>query len=112
MSDARIDELWDRLAVQDAINELFVATDSKAWDRVRATFADEVHFDMTWLAGGEPTTMTPEAIAGAWSEGLGPVKAVHHQTGNYVVRVEGEGATATCYGTATHYKPEEEKRSR
>jgi hypothetical protein len=63
MGHSRIDEIWARLAVQDAINELFLATDAKAWERVRATFAAEVHFDMTSLAGGEPTTMTPDAIA-------------------------------------------------
>lgn len=110
MGDRRIDELWDRIAVQDAINELFVATDSKAWGRVRAAFADEVQFDMTSLAGGEPGAMTPDAIASAWAEGLGPVEAVHHQTGNFVIGLEGDGATASCYGTATHYTPHGEQR--
>jgi hypothetical protein len=43
-------------------------------------------------------------------DGLGAVEAVHHQTGNYVVQVDGDGATASCYGTATHYKPQEEMR--
>jgi len=110
VSDERIDELWDRLTVQDAINELFLATDAKAWDRVRAAFAEQVLFDMTSLAGGEPATMTPDAIASTWAEGLDPVAAVHHQTGNYVVQVDGDRARAGCYGTATHYTPEQEKR--
>jgi hypothetical protein len=110
MADKRIDQLLDRLAVQDAINELFLATDAKVWDRVKATFADEVHFDMTSLAGGEPAKMTPDAIADAWAEGLGPVEAVHHQTGNFVIQVLGDTAKASCYGTATHFKPDEEKR--
>jgi hypothetical protein len=103
-------ELSDRLAVEDAVNELFLATDLKDWDRVKTAFASEVDFDMTSLAGGRPSTMTPQAIADAWAEGLGPVQAVHHQTGNFVVRVDGDAAAASCYGTATHYKPEEAKR--
>jgi hypothetical protein len=107
--ERRIAEVHDRLAVQDGINELFLATDLKDWERVKATFADEVVFDMTSLAGGEPSTMTPQAIADAWAEGLGPVEAVHHQTGNYVVQVNGDMASASCYGTATHYRPNEEK---
>ena len=110
MSDSRINELVDRVAVQDAINELFLATDLKAWSRVKAIFADTVHFDMTSLAGGEPATVTPDVIAGAWAEGLAPVTAVHHQTGNFVIHVDGDTATASCYGTATHYKPDEAKR--
>ena len=109
-SDGRIDELVDRLAVQDSVNELFIATDLKDWDRVRETFADEVLFDMTSLVGGEPTVMTPREIADAWAEGLGPVQAVHHQTGNYSVAIDGDNATASCYGTATHYRPDHEKR--
>jgi len=109
MNKTRIDELWDRLDVQDAVNELFLATDLKAWDRVKETFADTVHFDMTSLAGGEPATLTPDAIAAAWAEGLGPVAEVHHQTGNFVIRVDGDAATVNCYGIATHFRPEEEK---
>lgn len=110
MSDPRILALIDRLAVQDAVNELFIATDLKAWDRVRATFADEVHFDMTSLAGTAPATMAPADIAAAWEEGLASVDAVHHQTGNYVIHVEGDEATASCYGTATHYRAKHDKK--
>jgi hypothetical protein len=43
-ADPRIDGLADRFAVQDAANELFLATDLKDWDRVRAIFADRVLF--------------------------------------------------------------------
>ena len=73
-------------------------------------FADTVEFDMTSLAGGEPVVMTPDATADAWAEGLGPVTAVHHQTGNYTIEVDGDGASASCYGTATHFRPDQDKR--
>ena len=109
MSDPRLESLLDRLAVQDAVNALFLATDAKDWPRVEAAFTDEVHFDMTSLAGGEPATMSGKAIAAAWAEGLDAVNAVHHQTGNFVVRVEGDGATVFCYGTATHHRPDTDK---
>ncbi len=107
--DVRVDALVDRVAVQDAINELFLATDLKAWDRVKETFAEKVLFDMTSLVGGAPMEITPQAIADAWAEGLGPVQAVHHQTGNFVIGVDGDTATASCYGTATHFRPDMEK---
>jgi len=38
-----------------------------------------------------------------WREGLSHLEAIHHQAGNYEVEVEGEQATATCYGIAFHY---------
>jgi hypothetical protein len=41
----------------------------------------------------------------AWDAGLKPIKAVHHQAGNHLVRVLGARAEAFCYGTATHYLP-------
>lgn len=100
----------DRLAAEDAVNELFLATDLKDWERVKAVFANEVHFDMTSLAGGAPARLSPQAIADAWKTGLTPVQAVHHQTGNFVVRVQGDSAAVSCYGTATHYRPEQEKK--
>jgi hypothetical protein len=65
---------------------------------------------MTSLAGGDAVEMSPEAIAEAWAEGLEPVEAVHHQTGNYAIEVNGDAATVSCYGTTTHYRPEQEKR--
>jgi hypothetical protein len=109
-ADPRIDGLADRFEVQDTVNELFLATDLKDWDRVRAIFADRVLFDMTSLVGGEAVEMSPEAIAEAWAEGLDPVEAVHHQTGNYAIEVDGDAATLRCYGTATHFRPDQEKR--
>jgi hypothetical protein len=54
--------------------------------------------------------MSPQAIVDAWKEGLGPVRAVHHQTGNFVISIDGDAATVFCYGTATHFKPDQEKR--
>jgi hypothetical protein len=38
------------------------------------------------------------------------VKAVRHQVGNMVTEVDGNGADVRCHGTATHFKPDEEKR--
>lgn len=37
--------------------------------------------------------------------GLAPLKAVHHQVGNYKIRITGSEAEAACYGIATHYLP-------
>lgn len=97
--------LLEKDAVISVTSQLFISTDNREWEKVKACFAPEVLFDMTSLAGGEPTKMTPEQIAGAWETGLKDLKAIHHQAGNYVVTVSGREATAFCYGIAFHYLP-------
>ena len=97
--------LADRQAVIDLVTTLFIETDERNWDVVRSCFADSVLFDMTSLVGGEPVTMAPVDIVGAWDAGLASIKAVHHQIGNFRVVVTGDEASAFCYGTAYHYRP-------
>ena len=92
--------------VLDTINELFVATDAKEWGRVRAVLAHDVLFDVKSMTGEEPKTVSSDDIVAGWESGLGPIQAVHHQTGNFRVRLSnGDEATASCYGTAHHYRP-------
>ncbi len=95
--------LMDRTAVHDRIIELFTATDEKAWGRVKDCFAPSVDFDMTSLAGGDPVTLTPGDIAGAWEEGLAAVDVVHHHAGNFRISVADDRADAACYGIAYHH---------
>lgn len=97
--------LIDRQDVVDTITKLFVFTDTRRWGDVKALFADKVDFDMTSLAGGAPVVMTPDAITAAWDAGLKPIQSVHHQAGNFLVTIEGDRATASCYGIASHYRP-------
>lgn len=107
--EAEIRDLVERQHVVDVVTRLFNSTDEKNWEEVKEVFADEVFFDLTSLAGGEPSTMTPQQIADAWDEGLKDVSAIHHQTGNHVVTLDGDRAEVFCYGIATHYRPDEEK---
>ncbi len=97
-------ELEARQAVVDTITELFLATDRRDWAAVERCFAETVEFDMTSLAGGEPARLTGRAIASAWKDGLAPIESVHHQAGNFRVRIDGDAATAYCYAVAYHHR--------
>lgn len=97
--------LFEKDLVIEAVNRLFIKTDNKEWPEVKACFADEVLFDMTSLAGGEPATITSQAIVEAWDKGLKELKAIHHQAGNFVVKIKNEEAEVFCYGIASHYLP-------
>jgi len=98
------DDLIDRTAVVDTLVRLFVATDERDWENVERCFGDVVLFDMASLAGGEPSHLVPSQITSAWAEGLAPIEAIHHQAGNFIVRVAGNQATASCYAVAWHYR--------
>jgi hypothetical protein len=96
--------LQDERDVIAVITELFIRTDRRDWPEVERLFAPSVHFDMTSLAGGSPAAMEPRAIVEGWKTGLAPLEAVHHQAGNFQVRLRGEEADASCYGIAFHYR--------
>lgn len=102
--DTPIEYLFEKDRIIDAINKLFILTDSRDWNNVKKCFADKVHFDMTSPGGGESVTLTPQEIADNWEKGLKPLEAVHHQAGNYKVDIKNNNAIAFCYGIAFHYK--------
>jgi hypothetical protein len=95
--------LAERAAVIDVITALFVETDNRNWPTVLQCLAPRVRFDMTSLSGGQPTEIAGDDIVTAWDRGLRPIQAVHHQVGNFRVRVDGARASASCYGVALHY---------
>ncbi|THB75531.1 MAG: nuclear transport factor 2 family protein [Desulfobacteraceae bacterium] len=99
------DNLMEKQAVKETITLLFISTDNRDWHKVKDLFAPEVRFDMTSLAGGEPVTLKPGDIVDAWDKGLKPIKAIHHQAGNFLITFDDGGATAFCYGIASHYLP-------
>jgi hypothetical protein len=101
----QLNHLIKKDQIIEVVNKLFINTDKRDWEEVRACFAPEVLFDMTSMAGGEPTTLTPQQIVDAWDQGLKALKAIHHQVGNYLVSVNGNEANVFCYGIASHYLP-------
>ena len=98
------DELSARQGIVDTITRLFVSTDRRDWTSVQECLADSVEFDMTSLAGGAAARLRPSQITAAWQEGLAPIEAVHHQAGNFQVRLGADEASATCYAIAYHYR--------
>lgn len=103
--DKEIAVLLDRTRVIEVINQLFIGTDNRDWNLVKSCFAPSVLFDMSSLGAGPPKQTTPAEIVSVWETGLKPLKAIHHQVGNHIVRVLGNRAEAFCYGIATHYLP-------
>ena len=93
-----------RVAVEDAVVRMFVATDEHDWPTLESCFTDPFVLDMTSMAGGQPATMTPQQVAQAWSDGFKPLDHVHHQVGNFRTELAEGKATLKCYGVALHHR--------
>jgi 3-phenylpropionate/cinnamic acid dioxygenase small subunit len=98
-------DVMERHEITDLITSLFIATDEKDWAGLRACFTDRVLFDMSSLSGSPPAELGADEIVDAWKTALDPIQAIHHQAGNFRVRVAGDEAEAFCYGIAYHYLP-------
>jgi hypothetical protein len=106
-----LEALRDRERVIDTVNSLFLAVDERDWDGMRGLLADRVVFDVTSLGSPAPRDMTAAEIIASWQEGLANIEAVHHQSGNFRVTVEGDQASCFCYGIAYHYRLVESRRN-
>lgn len=100
-----LSELLEKEAVIETIIRLFVSTDRRDWEGVRDSLADRVMFDMSSLGGAEAAVTDATTIIEGWEKGLRPLRAIHHQAGNFLVDLDGGRATAFCYAIASHYLP-------
>ena len=105
MTPVEVEQLFARERIVDRITELFISTDRKDWPAVERCFTDQVRFDMSSVGGAPLRSVPAREIAAGWEQGLAAIHAIHHQAGNFRVRVGGARATASCYGIAYHYKP-------
>jgi hypothetical protein len=101
---ADLQHLVERTAILDTVVTLFVATDQRDWERVRSCLASPVTLDMTSLAGGAPSRLEPSEVVDGWRNGLRAIDHVHHQLGNFTVRIHGDEAEVFCYGVAYHHR--------
>jgi hypothetical protein len=94
-----------REQIIEVVNRLFVYTDYREWQKIQAEVLTKiVRFDMSSLGAGEPKDLSAGAICDMWETGFAGIDAVHHQSGNFLVNVNGNTATVFCYAVATHYK--------
>ncbi|MEJ2636740.1 MAG: nuclear transport factor 2 family protein [Calditrichia bacterium] len=105
MMDKTIEYLIEKDRIINTLNRLFIGTDNRDWAAVKSCFDSRILFDMPSLAGGESSLLSPDDIISGWEEGLKPLKAIHHQAGNFVVHIDGNEADAFCYGIAYHFLP-------
>lgn len=94
--------LEDRFAIIDTCTRMAWHADQREWDQLAHIFAEKVTLDYTSLNGGEPVTLSPSQIVGAWKGLLGAFDATQHLLGNHLVTVQGDTAVCTASFQATH----------
>ncbi len=96
--------------IKEQITKLFVYTDEHRWNEVKPLFAGQVWLDYSSFTGIDASMMTPEQLIDGWRGFLPGFKATHHQVSNYLIDIDDRQARLTCYGTASHYLPNESGR--
>ncbi len=100
----------ERERVIEAVTTLFVSIDNRDWDAVRSCFTEKVLFNTT-LTEGNPELLSRDQIIQDWQEGLECLEAIHHQVGNFLVRLHENEVIVFCYGIAYHYLPSRSNRN-
>jgi ketosteroid isomerase-like protein len=102
----------DEQRIQRMVAGMAQASDARDWKTIRETFAAEVNFDYTSVAGGQPARLKAEDIVTGWTQGLGRYKQTKHHFSVPTVKVDGDTATATFTGQATHLRDDNGKEVR
>lgn len=101
--------LIEKDKVRTTIDKMYIATDERDWEQITNLFSPQVEFDMSSLSGQKMTVETGKAISDMWKQGLSSIPVVHHQSGNYLIEINGDQATVFNYGMATHHFPKDKK---
>jgi hypothetical protein len=90
-----LQEISDRLEIQDAVHRLVRGFDRRDWPTVEHLLADTVVTDYTAMLGGEPQTRTAAEQTRYYQEQLDPMDATMHAATTFLVDLDGDSATAS-----------------
>jgi len=100
-----IKEYTPREKIIEIVNKLFIYTDFQDWKKLQEeVFAEKVELIMNSLKQQQAQELSPAEICDMWREGFKELDAIHHQAGNYIVKIETNHAHVLAYAIASHYK--------
>lgn len=95
--------MTDYQTIMNAVSSFFAAVDRCDWDAVRGLMTESFRVDYSSYTGDPASDVTPEQLTGAWAELMPWFDAAHHQIGNQIVEIDGDGAVFEGHGMATHF---------
>ncbi|HEY0816202.1 MAG TPA: nuclear transport factor 2 family protein [Pseudonocardia sp.] len=90
-----LQEVSDRLEIQDAVHQLVRGFDRRDWHTVEHLLADTVVSDYTAMLGGTPQTTTAADQTTYYREQLDPLDATMHAATTLLIDLDGDRATAS-----------------
>ncbi|MBC9909773.1 nuclear transport factor 2 family protein [Chitinophaga varians] len=88
--------------ILSVIQAVFKGADARDWPLAEQSFAPEVLYDYTSMAGGQPLTLTPAAIIGMWKQFLPGFDKTEHLISDFKITEESNTAAVQFTGHATH----------
>jgi len=99
VTDATLQRLLDRQAIDDVLHRYAIALDAHDWDLLRSCFTPDAVADYLDLGGIKDGR---EAIVDLCRTALEGLDASQHLIGTPLAEVHGDEATARCYLQAQH----------
>lgn len=99
----------DHTAITETVTNIFIGADERDWDLIATAFDNKVLLDYSSLTGNPAAILPAADIIASWKAIFPGFKNTHHQVGNFKVIQKDKEATVFCYGTATHYLPNDSK---
>jgi len=100
-------ELTDRSAIMDTINNYAFGIDLRDWDLFRSIFTDDIEAHIGSPEDG-PGTVTADAWTDIVRKGLSGYKGTQHMFSNYRIDLDGDRASTVVYFQATHFLPNDQ----
>ena len=97
------DELIERARVTDHVLQYATGIDRHQWDLFRSIFADELRLDFSSWSGEPESVMAADDWVAGVRATLEPFDATQHVLTNFVIDLDGDSATCTCYMAAHHH---------
>lgn len=96
-------------AITETVTNIFVGADERDWALIEAAFDSKVLLDYSSLSGNPAATLPTGDIIASWKAIFPGFKNTHHQIGNFKITHDDKEANVFCYGTATHYLPNDSR---
>ena len=86
-----------REQIIEVVNKLFVYTDNQEWTKLQEeVFATHVELDMASMGAKRSELVSSREVCYRSEKVFEGLDAIHHQAGNYLVKIDGDKAEVTC----------------
>lgn len=99
-----------REQIIEVVNKLFVYTDNQEWTKLQEeVFATHVELDMASMGAKRSELVSSREVCYRSEKVFEGLDAIHHQAGNYLVKIDGDKAEVHAYSIASHFRESAKK---